>query len=258
MAAWGYQDLGQVQRAQGRLDAAAGTYRQALEVTAAPGRPALPAAGIAYVGLAEVAYQRNELDTALRHVTEGIGAVPPARTSPSRWPPAWPRWRGSGRPRATRPAPGRRWKRPGRPRRARAWPACSTRSRRSGPGCCWPRATSPRPPAGPKSAASAADDEPGYPREPEYLVLARVLLAQDRPGPALGAAGPAARGGRQPRPHRQRHRDPGAAGAGAGSQRRGSRRGGQPWPTRSRWPARRATCGSSPTRARRWPPCSAG
>ena len=31
-----------------------------------------------------------------------------------------------------------------------------------------------------------ADDEPGYPREPEYLVLARVLLAQDRPGPALG------------------------------------------------------------------------
>ena len=30
------------------------------------------------------------------------------------------------------------------------------------------------------------DDEPSYPREPEYLVLARVLLAQDRPGPALG------------------------------------------------------------------------
>jgi LuxR family maltose regulon positive regulatory protein len=29
------------------------------------------------------------------------------------------------------------------------------------------------------------DDEPGYPREPEYLALARVLLAQDRPGPAL-------------------------------------------------------------------------
>jgi LuxR family transcriptional regulator, maltose regulon positive regulatory protein len=29
------------------------------------------------------------------------------------------------------------------------------------------------------------DDEPVYPREPEYLALARVLLAQDRPGPAL-------------------------------------------------------------------------
>ena len=30
-----------------------------------------------------------------------------------------------------------------------------------------------------------AEDEPGYPREAGYLVLARVLLAQDRPGPAL-------------------------------------------------------------------------
>jgi LuxR family maltose regulon positive regulatory protein len=30
-----------------------------------------------------------------------------------------------------------------------------------------------------------AGDEPGYPREPEYLLLARVLLAQDRPGQAL-------------------------------------------------------------------------
>ena len=31
-----------------------------------------------------------------------------------------------------------------------------------------------------------AGDEPRYPSEPEYLLLARVLLAQDRPGPALG------------------------------------------------------------------------
>jgi LuxR family transcriptional regulator, maltose regulon positive regulatory protein len=29
------------------------------------------------------------------------------------------------------------------------------------------------------------DDEPDYPREPAYLMLARVLLAQDDPGPAL-------------------------------------------------------------------------
>src|SRR6266567_2478605 len=32
----------------------------------------MPAAGIGYVGMAEVAYQRGELDAALRHVTEGI------------------------------------------------------------------------------------------------------------------------------------------------------------------------------------------
>ena len=43
-----------------------------LEITAVPRRPPLPAAGVAYVGLAEVAYQRDELDIALRHVTEGI------------------------------------------------------------------------------------------------------------------------------------------------------------------------------------------
>ena len=44
------------------------------------------------------------------------------------------------------------------------------------------------------------DDEPGYPREPEYLVLARVLLAQDRPGAALALLQRLHRGGRQPRP----------------------------------------------------------
>src|SRR5262249_27677563 len=31
-----------------------------------------------------------------------------------------------------------------------------------------------------------ADDEPGYPREPEYLALARVMLAEHAPGRALG------------------------------------------------------------------------
>ena len=71
-AAFGCHHLGQVQRAQGRLDAALGTYQQALEITAAPGRPAMPAAGIAFVGMGEVAYQRNELETALHQVTEGI------------------------------------------------------------------------------------------------------------------------------------------------------------------------------------------
>jgi LuxR family transcriptional regulator, maltose regulon positive regulatory protein len=30
------------------------------------------------------------------------------------------------------------------------------------------------------------DDEPAYPREAEYLVLARLLLARNQPGPALG------------------------------------------------------------------------
>ena len=35
------------------------------------------------------------------------------------------------------------------------------------------------------AAGLSPDDEADYPQEPAYLVLARVLLAQDRPGPAL-------------------------------------------------------------------------
>ena len=72
LAAWAYLDLGRVQRARGRLDAPLATYQQVVEITAPPGRAAMPAAGIGYVGMAEVAYQRGELDTALQHVTKGI------------------------------------------------------------------------------------------------------------------------------------------------------------------------------------------
>ena len=56
----------QAQRAQGRLDAVVETCRRTLEITARPGRAAAPAAGAAYVNLGEDAYQRDELDTALR------------------------------------------------------------------------------------------------------------------------------------------------------------------------------------------------
>ena len=44
VTAWGCYPLGQAQRGQGRLDAAAQTFQQALDDTAVPGRP-LPAAG---------------------------------------------------------------------------------------------------------------------------------------------------------------------------------------------------------------------
>ena len=72
LAAWACHDLGRVQRAQGRLDATLATYRQVLEIAAPPGRAAMPAAGIGYVGMAEVVYQRGDLDAAHQQVTEGI------------------------------------------------------------------------------------------------------------------------------------------------------------------------------------------
>ena len=176
--------LGQVQRAQGRLDAALGIYRQALEVAAPPGRPALPAAGIAYVGLGEVAYQRNELDTALGHVSEGIGAcrqmnfTPPLATGLAAL--AWIR-QAQGDAAGAREAmeeAGQAAPGPGVAGLLNPVPAQRARLQLA---------------QGDVAAAArwaqqrglGPDDEPGYPREPEYLVLARVLLAQDRPGAAL-------------------------------------------------------------------------
>jgi LuxR family maltose regulon positive regulatory protein len=188
MAASDCHLLGQVQRAQGRLDAAAGTYQQALEMTAPAGRPALPAAGVAYVGMAEVAYQRGELDAALRHVTEGIPLcrqlfyTQPLATGLAAL--AWvrqtqgdPAGAGEAMGEAGRVAPGSAvvgLLNPVPAQRARlllaqgevAAAARWVEERGLGP-----------------------DDAPGYPREPEYLVLARVLLAQDRPAPALGLLG---------------------------------------------------------------------
>jgi LuxR family transcriptional regulator, maltose regulon positive regulatory protein len=184
MAAWGGYYLGLVQRAQGRLDAAVQTYQQVLEITAPPGRPALPAAGVAFVGMAEVAYQRNDLDAALHHLTEGITLcqqviyTPPLATGLAAL--AWIR-QAQGDP-------------------AGALKAMAD-AERAGPGTAVTSLLNPVPAQrtrlllaqGQVTATAewaadrglSPDDEPAYPQEPEYLVLARVLLAQDRPGPAL-------------------------------------------------------------------------
>ena len=73
LAVRGCHHLGQIQRAGGRLDAALGTYQQAVDIAAGPGRPHLPVAGTGYVGLAEVAYQQGELDAAAELATIGAG-----------------------------------------------------------------------------------------------------------------------------------------------------------------------------------------
>lgn len=72
LVAWGCHHVGQIQRAQGHADAALDTYGQAFELATPPGRPALPAAGAARVGMAEVAYSQGQLDRALSYVNEGI------------------------------------------------------------------------------------------------------------------------------------------------------------------------------------------
>ena len=176
--------LGRVHLARGRLDAALGTFQLALEIATEPGQPALPVAGIAYAGMAEVEYQRNELDAALSHVTEGIARLravnhtAPMATGLARL--AWIRQangdaagaleaigeaeRAAPSPAVTglvNPVPAQR----ARLLLAQGNVAAAIR---------WAQ-----------QHGLSPEDEPSYPHEQEYLVLARLLLAQNRPGEAL-------------------------------------------------------------------------
>ena len=65
-------DLGHIQQAQGRLGATLRTYQHGLETATEAGHPRLPAAGMAHVGMAEVLYERDELAAALEHATAGV------------------------------------------------------------------------------------------------------------------------------------------------------------------------------------------
>ena len=184
LAAWVCHVLSQIQRAQGRLDAVVRTCRRTLEITAPPGRPAVPAAGAAYVGLSEVAYQRNELEEALRYVTEGIALC---------------RQLAYNAPLAAGLVT-LAWIRQASGDQAGALNAISEAGRFA-PGPAVNGLLNPVPAqrarlllAQGDLAATArwigekglgAGDEPHYPSEPEHLVLARVLLAQGRPVEAL-------------------------------------------------------------------------
>jgi LuxR family maltose regulon positive regulatory protein len=174
-----------VQRAKGRLDAALGTYQRALQFTAAPGRPVLPAAGFAYVGMADVAYQRGELDSVLQLLTEGIplcrqdihtNVLATGLTSL-----AWIRQvKGDpgGALRAIREAEevaaGVGLLNPVPVQRARLQLAQGDLAGAAR----WV-----------EELGLGAADGPSYSKEPEYLVLARVLLAQDLSDRALGLLG---------------------------------------------------------------------
>ncbi len=182
LTTWHRYQLGQVQRALGRLDTAVQTYEQALRAAAVPGRPPAPTVSLVYVGLAEVAYQRNELDSALRYVTEGIALerqfLPGTSPAAGLVMLAWIR-QAAGDP-------------------AGALEAISEAEHGS-PATAGVLNQAPAQRArlllaqGDLAAAARwthetglhAGDEPRYPREPGYLVLARVLLAQGEPGRAL-------------------------------------------------------------------------
>jgi len=175
-------DLGEVQRAQGNLDAALATYRQALEEAGESSQIAIT--GPAHVGLAQVLYERDELTAALDHATRGVtlcrqltftqslatGLAVVARIRHAHGDAAGAReaMAEAGQVELSpqviallNPVPAHQ----ARLLLAQGDLAAAAR---------WVR-----------QHGLGQDDEPRYPQEPEYLVLARVLLAQDRPGAAV-------------------------------------------------------------------------
>ena len=175
-------DLGEVQRARGNLDAAAATCRQALEAAGENSQIALT--GPAHVGLAQVLYERDELDAALDHATRGVALCRPLASTPAlaaglavvaRIRQVQGDAAGASEVMGEAGQAGLSWQviallNPVPSQRARLLLAQGDVSAAAQ----WTAA-----------AGLSPDDEPDYPREPAYLVLARVLLAQDNPGPAL-------------------------------------------------------------------------
>jgi LuxR family transcriptional regulator, maltose regulon positive regulatory protein len=183
--ALGYHCLGLIQRDRGRLEAALATYREALAVAAEPNGAAPQIAGVAQVGSAGVLYERDELAPALDYATGGIALCRQLAYTP---------------PLATGLAV-LAWIRQAQGDQAGALDALSEAERvQLSPGVVGLLNPVPAERARlaltqgdvdaavgwVKGSGLAAEDEPSYPLEREYLVLARVLLAQQAPEQALG------------------------------------------------------------------------
>jgi LuxR family transcriptional regulator, maltose regulon positive regulatory protein len=184
LAAQGCNFLGQIRCAQGNLDAALDAYRELLQITAPPGGAPSPVAGIGHVGIAGVYYQRGDLDAAVRELDIGLPLC---------------RQLSETQALATGLAT-LAWIRQAEGDAAGARQAMA-KTERNGPSPAITALLNPVPALSARlalaqgnaaaatgwtaSKALSPDDNPGYAREREYLVLARVLLAQHQPRPAL-------------------------------------------------------------------------
>jgi LuxR family transcriptional regulator, maltose regulon positive regulatory protein len=177
-------DLAQVQHGLGRLGAAIDTCRQALELAGAVD-PDLPPAGAAHARLAELLRERDELDAALDHAIRGVELC---RRREFAWPLAvglatlaWIR-QAQGDPAGARAAMAEATQALPDPRLIDLFnPAPAQAARlalaqgRTTDAVRWVR-----------DRGLDLAQEPSYPREREYLVLVRVLLAEQGPEQALG------------------------------------------------------------------------
>jgi LuxR family transcriptional regulator, maltose regulon positive regulatory protein len=177
-------ELAQVQQGLGRLDAAVATCREALDLATAV-HPTLPVTGGVHIRLAEILRERNQLADALDHATRGVAVCRPL---PSVWPLAgglvtlaWIH-QAQGDPagalqtmtEAQRVLPDPRPVELFNPAPVQA-ARLALANGKLADAARWAR-----------QRGLDAADEPGYAREREYQVLARVLLAQQEPDQALG------------------------------------------------------------------------
>jgi LuxR family maltose regulon positive regulatory protein len=184
-AALGYHGLGLVQRDRGRLEAALATYREALAVAAEPDGAAPQIVGVAYTGMAGVLYERDELDAALGHASEGVALcrqlayTPPLANGLVTL--AWIRQVQGDRAGALDAIGEAERVQPSPEVVGLLNPVPAERARLAlaqgdvDAAVRWVRAR-----------GLGAEDDPSYPREREYLVLVRVLLARQAPEQAQG------------------------------------------------------------------------
>jgi LuxR family transcriptional regulator, maltose regulon positive regulatory protein len=177
-------DLAKVQHSQGRLGAALASLRQGLETAGKTG-PGPAHVGMAHVGLAEVLYERDELDAAREHASQSVALC-------QRLAFTQPLATGLGMLARIRQAlgdPAGALEAIGQAERVELSPQVVTLLN---PVPVWRARLLLA--AGEVAEAAGwaegrglqADDRPSYPREGEYLVLARVLLAAQEPDRALG------------------------------------------------------------------------
>ncbi len=182
LTAWVDYSLARIQCAQGRLDTAIQTCKQALEFAATPGQPASPAAGPALVALAEVAYQRNDLDAALDYATDGVGLcrqfVYTLTLAAGLTTLAWIRQASGDRVGALNAMREAEDYAAGPSGLLNPVPAQRARLQLAQGDLTGPSDWT-------RSCGLDPDDDPDYPREPGHLVLARLLLAQGLPDRAI-------------------------------------------------------------------------
>ncbi len=185
LAAQGCNHTAQIRIAQGNLGGALDAYRALLQIAAPPGRPPSPVAGIGQVGLAAVHYQRGDLAAALSDLAEGL---PRCRQLSETLPLAaglatlaWIRQAEGDSPGALDAMQEAERAGPSPVVTSLLYPVPAERARLLlaqgdvAAAAAWTIERGLRP-----------DGDPSYPSERDYLVLVRVLMAQDRSGLALG------------------------------------------------------------------------